>query len=112
MADPKAAAILAAYRDYLLSDGKSPTTVDSYTGDIAAFVDWLESKDTAFAGAMKRFHITSYRNNLVEQQFEINTINKKNMVPGTEVKRLFNSQQKRAETGSRKTAEAATAAVS
>ena len=69
--------ILQAYKEYLLSDGKSPTTVESYTGDITAFLEWLKAKDTQFQGTLKRFHITSYRSQLVEQQFGINTINKK-----------------------------------
>jgi integrase/recombinase XerD len=61
----------------LEEDGKSIKTVESYVGDTSAFVTFLEGKGVDFNGEMKRFYITSYRNYLVENQYELSTINKK-----------------------------------
>lgn len=61
----------------LEEDGKSPKTIESYVGDTSAFVAFLESKGVDFNGEMKRFYITSYRNYLIEKQYELSTINKK-----------------------------------
>lgn len=61
----------------LVEDGLAPKTVESYTGDIRAFLKWLETKGNIFTGNLKRFHITSYKNYLVQNNYEINTINKK-----------------------------------
>lgn len=65
------------FEEALVADGKAPKTVESYTGDIRAFLEWLESKGNIFTGNLKRFHITSYRSYLVQNNYEINTINKK-----------------------------------
>jgi len=65
------------FEEALAADGKASKTVESYTGDIRAFLEWLESKSNIFTGNLKRFHITSYRSYLVQNNYEINTINKK-----------------------------------
>ena len=69
--------IVTDFEEALVADGKAPKTIESYTGDIRTFIDWLESKGNIFTGNLKRFHITSYRNYLVQNNYEINTINKK-----------------------------------
>ncbi|AKA70861.1 phage integrase N-terminal SAM-like domain-containing protein [Clostridium scatologenes] len=69
--------IVKEFEEYLVADGKAAKTLESYVGDIRAFLQWLESKDNTFAGVLKRFHITAYRNYLVQNNYEINTINKK-----------------------------------
>ncbi|MGH4121126.1 site-specific integrase [Clostridium sp.] len=69
--------IVSSFEESLVADGKAPKTVESYTGDIRAFLEWLESKGNIFTGNMKRFHITSYKSELVQSNYEINTINKK-----------------------------------
>ena len=69
--------VIAGFEEALAADGKAPKTVESYTGDIRAFLEWLESKGNIFTGNLKRFHITSYRSYLVQNSYEINTINKK-----------------------------------
>jgi integrase/recombinase XerD len=65
------------FKIHLEEDGKSIKTVESYVGDTSAFVEFLESKGVDFNGEMKRFYITSYRNYLIENQYELSTINKK-----------------------------------
>jgi integrase/recombinase XerD len=69
--------IVSAFEETLVEDGKAPKTVESYTGDIRAFLEWLESKGNIFTGNLKRFHSTSYKAYLVQNNYEINTINKK-----------------------------------
>lgn len=62
---------------HLEEDGKSAKTIESYIGDTAAFVAFLEGKGVEFNGEMKRFYVTSYRKYLIESQYELTTINKK-----------------------------------
>jgi len=69
--------LVSDFEETLVADGKAPKTVESYTGDIRAFLEWSESKGNIFTGNLKRFHITSYKNYLVQNNYEINTINKK-----------------------------------
>ena len=69
--------IVCDFEKTLVADGKAPKTIESYTGDIKAFLEWIESKGNIFTGNLKRFHITSYRSYLVQEAYEINTINKK-----------------------------------
>lgn len=62
--------LVEKFERYLIEDGKSPNTIESYVGDTSAFVAFLESKGADFAGDMKRFYITSYRNYLIENQYD------------------------------------------
>ena len=75
--EPLAEQIVTDFEEALAADGKADKTLESYVGDIRGFLKWLESKGTIFTGNLKRFHITSYRNYLVQEGYEINTINKK-----------------------------------
>jgi len=36
--------LVSDFEQTLVADGKAPKTVESYTGDIRAFLEWLESK--------------------------------------------------------------------
>jgi len=65
------------FRQHLVADGKSPKTVASYTGDVQAFLAWLESKGTAFDGRLTRFQVTTYLKHLSGAGLLANTINKK-----------------------------------
>lgn len=69
--------IICEFKEYLIADGKANKTIESYKGDIKSFLDWLATKDNIFTGNLKRFHITSYKSYLVQNNYEINTINKK-----------------------------------
>ena len=69
--------IVTDFEESLVADGKAPKTIESYVGDTRAFLDWLESKGNIFTGNLKRFHVTSYKSYLVQNNYEINTINKK-----------------------------------
>ncbi|WP_286945207.1 tyrosine-type recombinase/integrase [Acetobacterium sp. UBA5834] len=65
------------FRKYLLEDGKSRATIESYMGDIRKYLEWLENKQGTFEGQLSRVSITSYRNQLEQQNYAVNTINKK-----------------------------------
>lgn len=69
--------LIQRFKIHLEEDGKSPKTIESYVGDTCAFVTFLEEKGVDFNGEMRRFYITSYRNYLIENQYEFATINKK-----------------------------------
>lgn len=65
------------FRQHLVADGKSPKTVASYTGDVQAFLAWLESKGTVFDGRLTRFQVTTYLKHLSGASLLANTVNKK-----------------------------------
>jgi integrase/recombinase XerD len=69
--------IIEDFKISLIEDGKSIKTIESYVGDTSAFVTFLKGKGVDFNGEMKRLYIASYRNHLIENQYELSTINKK-----------------------------------
>lgn len=69
--------IVEEFRMNLLEDGKSPKTIQSYVGDISGLLKYLQVMGAEFEGSLKRFHVTSYKNYLLENSYEPATINKK-----------------------------------
>lgn len=69
--------ILKAFEIELICDGKAKKTVESYTGDIRDFLEWLKGKKVIFEGNMTRFFITQYKEHLVGKKYSVDTINKK-----------------------------------
>jgi integrase/recombinase XerD len=69
--------VLEDFKMYLMEDGKSPKTIQSYIGDVAGLVKYLEAMGTGFEGSLKRFYVTSYKNYLLENSYEPATINNK-----------------------------------
>jgi integrase/recombinase XerD len=69
--------IATDYDKALVADGKATKTIESNVGDVRGFLEWIESRGNIFIGNLKRFHVTSYKNYLVQNNNEINTINKK-----------------------------------
>jgi len=65
------------FRRYLVEDGKSPSTITSYVGDVEGFLCYLEYKGGQFDGQLRRFYVTSYKQHLEDQSYKVNTINKK-----------------------------------
>ena len=61
----------------LIEDGKSSKTFESWVGDIKAFIEFLGSKGIEFNGILQRFYVVSYKNFLVENSYEVATVNKK-----------------------------------
>jgi integrase/recombinase XerD len=62
---------------YLLEDGKSPKTVESYTGDVRGFLRHLRAVGDPFDGELQRHQVTAYRNHLLQSGYEPATVNKK-----------------------------------
>jgi site-specific recombinase XerD len=65
------------FEENLRSDGKGKKTIESYVGDVQGFMKYLNSMGTEFETEIKRFHITSYKNYLLESGYQATTINKK-----------------------------------
>ena len=68
---------VAEFERYLREDGKSSSTILSYVGDIAGFLEYLTAKGTSFDGQLVRFFVTSYKQHLESLDYKVNTINKK-----------------------------------
>ena len=73
----KVAAILIAFEEDLLADGKAKQTIISYVGDARDFLKWLNNKEVKFEGNIKRFFISQYKDYLQNKKYAIDTINKK-----------------------------------
>lgn len=61
--------LVEEFKDNLIEDGKSANTVQSYVGDISAFIKYLRKMGVEFEGKLKRFYITSYKNYLIENSY-------------------------------------------
>ena len=68
---------LAKFEQYLYEDGKSTSTILSYTRDIKGFLNYLKQNGHEFDGNLARFHVTSFKQELEAKDFKYNTINKK-----------------------------------
>ena len=69
--------ILNDFERHLIEDGKRPKTVESYVGDIKGLLTYLDEGKVVFDGVLNRYYITSYKNKLMEKDYEPTTINKK-----------------------------------
>ena len=69
--------VIEDFKISLIEDGKSPKTIESYIGDIRGFIEFLGSKGVEFNGNLQRFYVVSYKNFLVDSNYEVATINKK-----------------------------------
>jgi integrase/recombinase XerD len=69
--------VIEDFKTSLIEDGKSPKTIESYAGDIKAFIEFLRTKGIEFNGILQRFYVVSYKNFLIESNYEVATINKK-----------------------------------
>ena len=54
--------IVESFKRSLIEDGKSPKTIESYIGDIKAFIEFLGDKGVEFNGNLQRFYVVSYKN--------------------------------------------------
>ena len=69
--------IVQGFAELLAEDGKRAKTIQSYTGEVSGFLFYLHKMGADFNGDLKRFHVTNYRNPLVESGYQASTINKK-----------------------------------
>lgn len=65
--------IIDEFKINLIEDGKSINTVQSYVGNITAFLKYLGTRWVGFDGVLKRVYITSYKNYLVDNSYEAAT---------------------------------------
>lgn len=63
--------IIEDFKKSLIEDGKSPKTIESYIGDINAFIEFLGSKAFEFNGNLQRFYVVSYKSFLVYSKLRI-----------------------------------------
>lgn len=68
---------IESFESHLREQGKAEKTIQSYTGDTAQFLAYLESKELSFDGILGRLTINSYKNHLIKENYEPTTINKK-----------------------------------
>lgn len=68
---------IESFEIYLREQGKAEKTIQSYTGDTMGLLKYLESKELSFDGTLNRFAINSYKNQLIKENYEPTTINKK-----------------------------------
>lgn len=68
--------IIEDFKTSLIEDDKSPKTIEIYVGDIKSFMEFLGEKGVDFNGTLQRFYVVSYKNFLVENSYEVATINK------------------------------------
>ena len=69
--------IIENFKIRLVEEGKSAKIIKSCVGDIKAFKEFLESKGVEFNGTLQRFYVVSYKNFLVESNYEVAIIDKK-----------------------------------
>ena len=71
-------AYIQNFKSTLIANGKLQKTIKSYVLDVSMFLQWLEEKTGhTFDGTLTRFYITTYKAKLMEENYEVNTINKK-----------------------------------
>jgi integrase/recombinase XerD len=50
--------IVEEFKTHIMEDGKSTNTIQSYVGDVSAFLKYLGTMNVEFDGALKRLYIT------------------------------------------------------
>ena len=68
---------IQAFQQWLIEDGKSPKTIESYCNDVHKFQEYLAEKVTDENQLLSRFSFVRYKQYLLDQAFKISTINKK-----------------------------------
>lgn len=69
--------VIAAFKQWLMEDGRADATIQSYMNDVQKFNEYLLEKDCDPEVLMSRFYFTSYLKQLQKDGMKVNTINKK-----------------------------------
>ena len=69
--------VIEDFKISLVEDSKSAKTIESYIGGIKAFKEFLGSKGVEFNGNLQRLYEVSYKNLIVESNYELSIINKR-----------------------------------
>jgi len=69
--------LLEGFQQWLIEDGKSPKTIESYCGDVKQFQVYLAEKAVDEQQPLTRFSFVRYKQHLLDEEFKVSTINKK-----------------------------------
>ncbi|WP_163151618.1 site-specific integrase [Anoxybacillus sp. MB8] len=69
--------LLTSFKQWLMEEGKSPKTMESYVGDVAKFHAYLIEKAVDTSQPLSRFTFVRYKQYLIDNEYAIATINKK-----------------------------------
>lgn len=69
--------LVKAFERWLLEEGRSAKTIESYVGDVKGFQKYLNEKAANEQQPLSRFSFVRYKQYLLDNQFAISTINKK-----------------------------------
>jgi integrase/recombinase XerD len=69
--------VLNDFQQWLIEDGKSPKTIESYCNDVKLFQLYVAEKAADEQQLLSRFLFVRYKQYLLEKEFKISTINKK-----------------------------------
>jgi integrase/recombinase XerD len=50
--------IVEEFKTHIMEDGKSTNTIQSYVGDVSAFLKYIRTMNVEFDGVLKRLYIT------------------------------------------------------
>jgi len=62
------------FKRYLKEDGKIAKTIEGFVGDIGGFLSYIQNMGVIFPGELKGFYVTSFKNYLIENQYETATM--------------------------------------
>lgn len=68
---------ITGFEQWLMEDGKSPKTIESYYNDVKQFQRYLEKKGSSDQSMLSRFAFVRYKQHLLDEAFAVATINKK-----------------------------------
>lgn len=68
---------LESFSQWLLEDGKSPKTIESYQNDVKQFQKYLLEEAVDEETQLSRYSFVRYKQHLLEGDYQVSTINKK-----------------------------------
>lgn len=69
--------LVQEFNRWLIEEGRAPKTIESYVGDVNGFNVYLREKAVEEMQPLSRFSFVRYKQQLLDKQFAIATINKK-----------------------------------
>jgi integrase/recombinase XerD len=66
-----------SFQQWLMEEGRSPKTIESYVVDIKGFQHYLAEKAVNESKPLSRFSFVRYKQYLLDNKFVVSTINKK-----------------------------------
>lgn len=69
--------LLHKFKQWLMEEGKSPKTMESYVGDVAKFHAYMIEKAVDRSQPLSRFSFVRYKQHLLDNGYAVATISKK-----------------------------------